>query len=146
MFLTDIHTGKSRSFETKNIACNGQLSAISQWVAGVASNIGYNAVSPPTQIEYGNGSGTPAITDTGCFSLISGSLTNLSYAQANTPQLGTTTLVFQTAAGVINTQITEAFLRDTGNNPWAHTLFGSPFTPSSSETITTEWQLTYTAS
>ncbi len=144
--LTDVRTGNTRTFQTSNIACNGQLSAISQWVAGTAINLGYNAVLPPSQIEYGDGSGTPTVTDTGCFSLISGSLTNLSYAQANTPNIGATTLVFQTPAGEITTQITEAFLRDTSNNPWAHTMFSAAFTPSGSETITTEWQLTYAAS
>jgi len=107
------------------------------------NNTGYQAVSPPTQIEYGSGTGTPAITDTGPFTLIAGSLTNLSYAQANSPQNGTTTLVFQTAAGVITTQITEAYLRDTSGNGYAHSLFGAPFTPSASETITTKWELTF---
>lgn len=141
--LTDSITGKTRIIEGHNIPCNGQFSALSQWVAGTASNLGYNNVPPPSQIEYGSGSGTPAVTDTGPFTPISGSLTNLSYAQANTPQEGTTTLVFQTAAGVVTGQITEAFLRDSSDRAWGHLMFGAAFTPSSTETITTIWEETY---
>lgn len=142
--LTDIYTGKTRTFAAHNIALNYQFEALSQWIAGV-NNTGQNAVLAPTQIEYGSGAGTPAVTDTGPFTPISGSLTNLSYANANNPQNGTTTLVFQTPAGVITSTITEAFLRDTSANGWAHTMFGSSFTPSSTETITTKWELTYSA-
>lgn len=143
--LRDIITGRERRFRAHNIPCNGQFSALSKWVSGLVSNIGYNNVPIPSQIEYGNGSGTPTVTDAGCFSLISGSLTDLSYAQANTPQLGTTTLVFQTAAGVITTEITEAFLRDTGNGAWGHLMYSAAFEPSSTETITTQWELTYSS-
>lgn len=142
--LTDIHTGKKRTFSAHNIPLNYQFETISKWMAGV-NNTGQNAVLPPTQIEYDSGTGTPAVTDTGPFTLISGSLTNLSYANANTPQNGTTTLVFQTAAGVITTTITGAYLRDTSGNGFAHTMFGSSFTPSATETITTKWELTYSA-
>lgn len=143
--LTDAITGATRSFTTHNIPCNGQFSALAQWVSGLVANIGYNNVPPPSQIEYGSGTGTPQSSDTGPFTPISGSLTNLSYAQANTPQAGTTTLVFQTAAGVVTTQITEAFLRDSSGRAWGHLLYGAPFTPSSTETITTQWELTYSA-
>lgn len=143
--LVDIATGKTRSFRAHNIPCNGQFSALSQWVSGLVGNIGYNNLPPPSQIEYGNGTGTPAVTDTGPFSLINGSLTDLSYAQANTPQLGTTTLVFQTAAGIITGQITEAFLRDTSSRPWGHLMYGAPFTPGATENITTTWEITYSA-
>ena len=143
--LTDTITGKQRTFTAHNIALDYHFVALSKWVSGLYANVGYNNVPPPSQIEYGSGSGTPASTDTGNFTNISGSLTNLSYAQDNTPQNGTTTLVFQTAAGVVTGQITEAFLRDTSGNGFCHTLFGAPFTPSSTETITTKWELTYSA-
>lgn len=141
--LTDIHTGEKRTFSTHNTPLNHHFSAIASWVSGLYSNIGYNNVPPPSQIQYGNGSGTPSVSDSGCFSAISGSLTNLSYAQVNTPQNGTTTLVFQTEAGVITGEVTEAFLRDTSGNGFAHAMFGTPFTPSPTENITTQWELTY---
>lgn len=142
--LTDIHTGDTRVFSTHNIPLNYQFSAISQWIAGV-NNTGYNAVVPPSQIEYGSGSGTPSVTDTGPFTAITGSLTNLNYVQANTPQNGTTTFVFQTAAGVVTGTITEAFVRDTSGNGWGHAMFSAPFTPASTETITTKYESTYSA-
>lgn len=142
VILTDIKTGKKREFKAHNIPLNYQFETLSKWISGV-NNKGQNAVSPPTQIQYGSGSGTPAVTDQGPFTLINGSLTDLSYATPNSPANGTTTLVFQTAAGVITSQITEAFLRDTSGNGWAHTMFGTPFTPSSTETITTQWEQTF---
>lgn len=142
--LTDIHTGKTRTFKCHNIPLNYQFQALAQWIAGV-NNTGQNAVLPPTQIEYGSGTGTPAVTDTGPFTPISGSLTNLSYATANSPQNGTTTLVFQTPAGVITGTVTEAFLRDTSGNGWAHSMYGASFTPTSTETVTTKWELTYSS-
>jgi len=143
--LTDEVTGRTREFKGHNIPCNGQFSVLSQWVSGLVANIGYNDVPPPTEIEYGSGTGTPAVTDIGPFTPISGSLTSLSYALANTPQAGTTTLVFQTAAGVVTTQITEAFLRDSSGRAWGHLMYGAPFTPGSTETITTVWEETYSA-
>ncbi len=140
--LTNVLTGETRVKKSHNIPLNYQFSALSRWMAG-ENNEGYNAIPPPSQIEYGSGSGTPAVTDTGPFTPISGSLTNLSYVQANTPASGTTTFTFQTPAGVITTQVTEAFLRDTSGNGFAHTMYGAPFTPSSSENVTTQWQITY---
>ncbi|WP_304459094.1 hypothetical protein [Alicyclobacillus sendaiensis] len=140
--LTDVVTGKTRTFSAHNVALNWHFEVLSMWIAGV-NNTGYNAVPPPSQIQYGNGTGTPSPTDTGCFSPIPNSITNLSYAQPNTPQNGTTTLVFQTPPGVITTTITEAFLRDTSGRGFAHTMFGAPFTPTSNEMITTKWEITY---
>lgn len=143
--LTDIITGKTRVYMTHNVPLEHHFSALSQWISGLVANIGYNNVPPPSQVEYGNGSGTPSSSDTGCFSTISGSLTNLSYAQANTPQNGTTTFVFQTPAGVVTSDVTEAFIRDTSGNGFAHTIYGASFTPSPTETITTTWEFTYGA-
>jgi hypothetical protein len=67
----------------------------------------------------------------------------MSYVQPNSPATGTTTFVFQIAAGVVTTQITEAAMQDTNNNKWAHTMFPFPFTPSATENITISWELTY---
>jgi len=142
VMLTDIHTGAQRSFSAHNIPLNYQFQALSRWIAGV-NNTGQNAVLPPSQIVYGSGSGTPEVIDPGPFTAIAGSATKLSYATANSPSNGTTTLVFQTPAGVVTTQVTEAFLEDANSNGWAHLMFGAPFTPSSTETITTQWELTY---
>lgn len=140
--LTDTKTGKERTFTAHNIPLNYQFQALAKWIAGI-NNSGQNAVLPPTQIMYGSGTGTPVVSDTGPFTPIPGSLTNLSYAQANTPANGTTTLVFQTPAGIVTTQITEAFLRDVNGNGFGHLNFGSPFTPSPTETITTQWEQTF---
>ena len=139
--LTDIHTGAERSFSSHNIGLTYLFSAFSQWYAG-KNNTGYQALSSPTQIEYGSGTGIPAETDTGLFTPITGSLTNISYATANYSATGTTLFVFNTPAGVVTTQVTEAILRDKSGNPWLHSMFEVPFTPSSTEIITMQWEST----
>ncbi len=139
--LTDTKTGKIRSFSSHNISLTYLFSAFSQWMTG-KNNTGYQALSPPTQIEYGSGTGTPAETDTGLFTPITGSLANLSYATANYSVTGTSLFVFNTPAGVITTEVTEALLRDISGHAWLHTMFGVPFTPSLTEIITTLWEHT----
>lgn len=140
--LVDIHTGVERLFSSHNISLNGEFSALSQWMAGV-NNTGNNPVAPPTQIQLGSGSGTPAVTDTACFTPIAGTLTTMVAAQANTPSAGTTTFTFQIAAGVVTTEVTEAFLRNTSGLGFAHTMFGTAFTPTSTETINIQWTKSY---
>ena len=142
--LTDVVTGVTRTFSSHNTALDWHFQVLSMWLAGV-NNTGYNAVPAPSQIQYDSGSGTPSVSDTGCFSPIPNSITNLSYAQANTPQNGTTTLIFQTPPGVITTTVTGALLRDTSGRAFAHTMFGAPFTPTSNEMITTKWEITYSS-
>ena len=140
--LTDMHTGKTRTFATHNIPLNYQFIALAKWVCGI-NNTGHNAVLPPTQIIYDSGSGTPAVTDTGPFTPIAGSQTKLSYATPNSPQNGTASLVFQTPAGVITTQVTGAYVEDVNSNGWGHAMYNTPFTPSSTETVTTTYEMTY---
>lgn len=140
--LTDIYTGKKRYFQTHNIALNYMLSTLSQWLSGV-NNTGYNALIPPSRVIYGTGSGTPSPTDTGCFSPLTNSTTNLNLVLPNTPQLGSTSFVFQTPAGVITQTVTEAFLMDTNGNGWAHSMFQQPFTPLPGETVTLTWVISF---
>lgn len=140
--LHDENTGQERYFESHNIALNYHLSALSKWLSGV-NNTGYQAVSPPSVIIYGSGTGTPQPTDTGCFSPIKNSTTNLNLALPNNPQLGSTTLIFQTPANIITQTVTEAYLMDTLGNGWAHTMFQTPFTPLPGESITLTWIITY---
>ncbi len=144
VILTDIHTGERQIVTSHNIANNHAFSAFASWIGGV-NNTGYNPVSPPTQIQLGSGTGTPAISDTGLFATITGTLTTLSYVQTNAPTSGTTTFVFQIAAGVVTTQVTEAILRDTSGNIFAHTMFSTPFTPSSSQNVTIQWEYSFSA-
>lgn len=135
-------TGEERSFSCHNIALNYGIGVFSRWIAGV-NNTGQNAVLPPTKIALGSGSGTPAPTDTGLFTAISGAVASLAYATPNSPSNGTTTFVFQIGAGIVTVQVTEAFLSDITNGGFAHTMFGTPFTPSSTETITIQWEFTF---
>lgn len=142
--LEDIYTGEKTILGGHNIALDHEFSAISQWMAGV-NNTGYQPVPPPSQIILGSGTGTPSSGDTGPFSPIPASLTNLSYVNANTPSNGTTTFVFQIAAGVVTGEVTEAWLQDTVGNGFSHIMFPSPFTPSASQAITVQWEKTYAA-
>lgn len=145
VLLKDIHTGSERSFSSHNISLNGEFSAISQWMAAV-NNTGYNPVAPPSQIQLGSGSGIPAITDTSCFAPIAGTVTTMVAAQANTPSLGTTTFTFQIAAGVsAGETVTEAFLRNVNGIGFAHTMFGTAFTPTATEALNIVWTKTYSA-
>ncbi|MCL6442476.1 MAG: hypothetical protein K6T83_03255 [Alicyclobacillus sp.] len=142
VILTDTVTGKTRSFSSHNTPLEHAFSVFSQWSAGV-NNTGQNAVPGPTMIALGSGTGTPQTSDKSLFAPIPGATASLSYAQANTPSNGTTTYVFQIAAGVVTTEVTEAFLQDVNSIGFAHTMFGTPFTPTSTETITIQWQLTF---
>ena len=142
--LTDVVTGATRSFLSHNIALNYSFSAFSQWIAG-ANNQGQNAVFAPSVVALGSGTGTPAVTDTGLFAAISGATASLSYVQANSPAAGTTTFVFQIAAGIVAVQVTEALMSDRNGSPWFHTMFSAAFTPAGTESITIQWQTTFAA-
>lgn len=142
--LTDIVTGKTQRITAHNIPLNHSFAVFASWYAGV-NNTGQNAILPPSQIELDAGSGTVASTDTGPFVPIPNTLTSISYVQANSPVSGTTTLVFQIAAGTVTTEVTGAFLRDISGNGFAHTLFATPFTPSSTQNITIVWENTFSS-
>lgn len=140
--LEDIHTGNKRIVTSHNASLNYSHSALAQWVGGI-NNTGYQAVVPPSQIELGSGSGTPSAGDVGLFSPYSATLTPLSYVTVNSPSQGTTTFVFQIPAGKVTTQVTEALMRDVNGNNWFHTMFGTAFTPTASENLTIQWQVTF---
>ncbi len=142
--LTDAVTGATRSFSSHNIALNYAFSAFAQWIAGV-NNQGQNAVFAPSVVALGSGTGTPAVTDTGLFAAIAGATASLSYVQPNSPAAGTTTFVFQIAAGVVTVQVTEALMSDRNGSPWFHTNFPTPFTPAGTESVTIQWQTTFAA-
>lgn len=142
--LTDIHTGRQTVISSHNISTNYEFSALSQWLAG-KNNTGYQPLSPPTQIQLGSGAGTPAVTDTALFSPIANTITTMSNVTAGSPTAGTSTFTFQIAAGIVTVQVTEAGLRDVSGNLWSHTMFGIPFTPSSTQTVTIQWEKTYSA-
>lgn len=141
--LTDIHTGAKRTFSGHNTPLNYAFSAHAQWDAGV-NNTGQNAVLPALVISLGSGSGTPSVNDTGLFAPIAGATASISYVTANSPSAGTTTKVWQIGAGIVSgATVTEALQSDANGNPWYHTMFSSSFTPSSSETITIQWEDTF---
>jgi hypothetical protein len=140
--LTDINTGEEQVFSTHNIELNYALSALSQWMAG-KNNVGFQPVYPPSTCSLGNGTGVPAKTDTALFAAIAGSTVSMSYASPDTPASGTTTFVFQYPPGQVTVLIKEALMKDVNGNGWFHTNFPSPFTPSSTQTITIQWQVTF---
>lgn len=143
--LTDILTGEETVVaQSHNTALNYALQSIARWIGG-ANNSGYQAVVPPTQIELGDGSGTPSPSDAGLFSPISGTIATYSYVQLDTPSAGTTTFVFQIAAGIVTGQVTESLMRDIDGNGWYHTMFPAPFTPSNTQNITVTWETTLSA-
>ncbi|UOF90754.1 hypothetical protein LSG31_00280 [Fodinisporobacter ferrooxydans] len=140
--LTDINTGEEQSFSRHNIELNYALSALSQWIAGF-NNSGYQPVYPPSKCSLGSGSGTPAKTDEALFAAISNGTANVNVANANSPSSGTTTFIFQFPAGQVTTQVTEALMTDVNGNPWFHVIFGSAFTPTSTQMITVKWEVTF---
>jgi len=142
--LTDSITGKERAFSSHNLALNYANSAFAQWIGG-KNNLGYQPVSPPTQIQLGSGSGTPSVTDPGLFTPIAGTLFPFSYNQQNSPVSGTTTFIFQIPSGIVSTLVTEVLFRDTSANPWFHTMLPVPFTPLITENITIQWSITFSA-
>ena len=142
--LTDTRTGVTRTFTGHNTPLNYAFSAHAQWDAGV-NNTGQNAVPTALILSLGSGSGTPSVNDTGLFAPISGATANISYVTANAPSVGTTTKVWQIGAGIVTQTVTEALQTDVNGNAWYHTMFSSPFTPSSTETITIQWEDTFNA-
>jgi len=142
--LTDSITGKERAFSAHNLALNYANSAFAQWIGG-KNNLGYQPLSPPTQIELGYGEGVLDVSDPGLFISLQGTLFSFSYKQLNSPVLGTTTFIFQIPAGIVSTLVTEALFRDTSANPWFHTMFPVPFTPLITENITIQWSITFSA-
>jgi hypothetical protein len=140
--LVDELTGEVRSFSSHNTPLSFAFSALSQWIGG-KNNSGYQALLPPSQTQLGKGTGTPSVDDPGLFTPIPG-VFEASYVQQNTPS-GTTTFVFQIPAGAVTEQITEALIRDSSVNPWFHTMFPEPFTPSLTENITLQWEVTFSA-
>ncbi|WP_156157862.1 hypothetical protein [Gordoniibacillus kamchatkensis] len=140
--LTDTITGEKTVFSCHNIELNYTLSALSQWISG-KNNVGYQPVFPPSRCSLGSGSGTPAKTDTSLFTPIPNSTISMSSATPDSPAVGTTTFIFQYPAGQVTTQVTEALMSDVNGNGWFHSKFASPFTPSASQTITVQWQITF---
>lgn len=140
--LTDINTGEEQVVSSHNIELNYALSAFSQWISG-KNNLGHQPVYPPSACSLGNGTGVPAKTDTSLFAAISGSTITMSYASPNTPANGTTTFVFQYPAGQVIVEVKEALMTDVNGNGWFHTNFPTPFTPTSTQTITVKWQVTF---
>lgn len=142
VILKDIHTGEEEIFTTHNTQLNYTLSALSKWIAGV-NNVGYQPVYPPSKCSLGSGTGTPAKTDTALFTSITNGTISMSSATANSPSSGTTTFVFQFPAGQVTSTVTEAIMTDVNGNGWFHTNFPTPFTPSATQTITIQWQVTF---
>lgn len=140
--LTDIYTGKQRFFSEHNMPLTYAFHAFSQWIAG-KNNTGYQPIYSPSKCSLGSGSGTPAKGDSGLFTPIANGTESKSYANADDPTSGTTTFVFQFPAGQITTQVTESWMSDINGNGWFHTMFNTPFTPSSSENITVKWETTF---
>ncbi len=140
--LTDIFTGKETIISTHNIELNYAFTAFSQWIAGI-NNVGYLPVYPPSKCSLGSGTGTPAKTDVALFTPIASSTVAMNGAIPNTPIAGTTTFLFQYPPGQVTTLVKEALMTDINGNPWFHTLFPSPFTPGSTQTISIQWQTTF---
>ena len=121
-----------------NIETNYLGNSVAAWLAG-RNNTGYNPLSPPTMIELGTGTGTPAVTDTALFTpaastLIQCSLVNVSAAS-------TTQFIAQYFGTTNNAgTYTEAGIFDTAGNLWAHTLISISISNGNTTTVT--WLLT----
>ena len=103
--------------EYRNKINNYLLQTIIKWLTGTA-NSGSGALLPPTQIQLGNGTGTPTAADTGLWAPITGTLKTCDFIQPYQTYYGQYSLTYQTSDPSGN--YTEVGLLDTSGKLWAH--------------------------
>ena len=126
----------------ENQICNGGASALAQWLCGVP-NRGQAAVAIPypAYMELGNGTGTPAATDTDLFNPNVATNIHVTQSQpsATNPLIAEWVGVWGPSYGPYNA--TEAGLLNTNGTLWSHLLATIDLTTTSSTAVTWQWVL-----
>lgn len=119
-----------------NIQTNFSRNAHAQWINGTSTQ----TLPPPSKIQLGNGSGTPAVTDTTLWAPVSGTLYQCDTIQTVQTYYAQYVKTYQASdpAG----QFTEVGLLDAAGNMWGHVAINQY--KSSQQLLTIQWQVYYT--
>jgi hypothetical protein len=125
-----------------NQICNGGASAVVSWLCGVPNRGQASVAIPyPAYMELGDGSGTPAATDTDLFSPNTSTNVHVTQAtpSASNPLIAEWTAVWGPQYGPYSA--TEIGLLSASRTLFSHLLATIDLTTTASTAVTWQWQL-----